>query len=602
MISNTQLATLTSLWQEQLRRSAANGSLQRAALEALDSPGEAGALALLAENWAQGDFTNLPAVVLLPGEQLPGAAGAYAATTGSIYLSEAWLGASTTAQALAVLNEELGHHLDALLNQEDSSGDEGAIFSRVLAGQPIGQEELDQLRRSDDHGLIRVNGVALEVEFHNGIEHVPANTTIAGTQRVAITAAPLRGDVSLEGLNRYAVELVLDDTTYTTPQGETLQLSAFPGPRASITLELAADKAPVSVENFLGYVRKGFYKDTIFHRVIDGFMIQGGGFDSNTFEQRDTEKPIVLESTRSSNLSNLRGTLAMARTAEPNSASSQFFINTVDNLFLNYNSEQSPGYAVFGAVREGMEVVDAISKAKQRKSILPTDGVYENITEPIVTITAANLLPKPALARFNLIAPAHYGDVQLDSATGSFLYTPFHSSAIDDIFTYSISIPARDGLPARTITRTVDLWADNPTAPAGEEKDLIIGRDSKDTFVIPTLTSSTWAKTDRITNYQSIDTIDAPGLISRTLTKAVGGVKIQSLDDLSIARRSISKLLSRKTFKANQIAAVQLKKGKNNLGTAVAINDAKAGFNPNTDGILVLEQFSLGGGNNINLV
>jgi len=130
--------------------------------------------------------------------------------------------------------------------------------------------------------------------------------------------------------------------------------------KGDIILELDKENAPVTVQNFLSYVDESYYDGLVFHRVIDGFMIQGGGFYPNG-KQKQTKAPIELES--DNGLSNVRGTIAMARTNDPNSATSQFFINTVDNNFLDKNTF-SPGYAVFGKVVEGMDVVDSISKVK----------------------------------------------------------------------------------------------------------------------------------------------------------------------------------------------------------------------------------------------
>ena len=131
------------------------------------------------------------------------------------------------------------------------------------------------------------------------------------------------------------------------------------------TIELALDKirAPLSVGNFLNYTQTGFYDNTIFHRVIDGFMIQGGGFDQ-ALRQKKTNAPITNEA--NNGLLNIRGSIAMARTADPNSATAQFFINTVDNKFLDYRDETVSGwgYAVFGQVIDGMNVVDAIGKVQ----------------------------------------------------------------------------------------------------------------------------------------------------------------------------------------------------------------------------------------------
>ncbi|NJL43794.1 MAG: peptidyl-prolyl cis-trans isomerase [Nitrosarchaeum sp.] len=129
-----------------------------------------------------------------------------------------------------------------------------------------------------------------------------------------------------------------------------------------IELELDAGKAPVTVENFLGYVDAGFYDGTIFHRVIDGFMIQGGGFTPDG-SQKKTRAPILLES--GNGLRNARGTIAMARTSVPDSATSQFFINVVDNAFLD-KAPGNDGYAVFGRVTKGMDVVDRIAKVSTR--------------------------------------------------------------------------------------------------------------------------------------------------------------------------------------------------------------------------------------------
>ena len=129
----------------------------------------------------------------------------------------------------------------------------------------------------------------------------------------------------------------------------------------NITAELDAAKAPMTVENFLAYVKAGHYDGLVFHRVIKGFMVQGGGYDAKNV-QRSTRAPIQNEA--KNGLKNMRGSLAMARTGDPHSASSQFFINHADNSFLDYPSRDGWGYAVFGKVVEGMDVVDKISAVK----------------------------------------------------------------------------------------------------------------------------------------------------------------------------------------------------------------------------------------------
>ena len=128
----------------------------------------------------------------------------------------------------------------------------------------------------------------------------------------------------------------------------------------SIEIELNKEKAPITVENFLNYVTTGAYDETVFHRVIDGFMIQGGGFTTDG-EKKPTNPPIKLES--NNGLLNEVGTIAMARTNIPDSATNQFFINIKDNSFLNY-SPTSPGYAVFGKVVKGMDVVNTIKRVR----------------------------------------------------------------------------------------------------------------------------------------------------------------------------------------------------------------------------------------------
>jgi len=141
----------------------------------------------------------------------------------------------------------------------------------------------------------------------------------------------------------------------------------------NIEIELDAQKAPLSVENFLAYVDSGHYDGTVFHRVIPGFMIQGGGFDES-LAQKATRGPIKNES--GNGLLNKRGSIAMARTNDPHSATAQFFINTVDNDFLN----QPPGYAVFGKVSAGMDVVDKIAGVKTgSKGMFPKDVPQESV-------------------------------------------------------------------------------------------------------------------------------------------------------------------------------------------------------------------------------
>jgi len=153
-----------------------------------------------------------------------------------------------------------------------------------------------------------------------------------------------------------------------------------------ITVELNAEKAPKSVENFLQYAKEGFYNGTIFHRVINNFMIQGGGFTPD-LHQKPTKPSIQNEA--KNGLSNLRGTVAMARTSDPNSGAAQFFINVVDNDFLDFKSPsgQGWGYCVFGEVVEGMDVVDKI-----RAVATGNKGFHQDVPKEDVIIEKAEIV------------------------------------------------------------------------------------------------------------------------------------------------------------------------------------------------------------------
>lgn len=153
-----------------------------------------------------------------------------------------------------------------------------------------------------------------------------------------------------------------------------------------IVIKTFDDKAPVTVENFLTYCREGFYNNTIFHRVINGFMIQGGGFEPG-MKQKNTKAPIKNEA--NNGLKNTRGTLAMARTNDPHSATAQFFINVVDNDFLNFRSERPDGwgYCVFAEVVEGMDVVDKIKGVSTGRSGFHQDVPREDVIIEKVTVS-----------------------------------------------------------------------------------------------------------------------------------------------------------------------------------------------------------------------
>ena len=149
-----------------------------------------------------------------------------------------------------------------------------------------------------------------------------------------------------------------------------------------IVIELDKENAPITTENFLSYVESGFYNETVFHRVISGFMIQGGGYLADMTPKDEKLDPIQNEA--NNGLKNNRGTIAMARTANPHSASSQFFINHADNAFLNFRTNQVNegwGYAVFGQVIEGMEVVDKIADVETGSV-----GPYQDVPAEAITV------------------------------------------------------------------------------------------------------------------------------------------------------------------------------------------------------------------------
>ena len=184
-----------------------------------------------------------------------------------------------------------------------------------------------------------------------------------------------------------------------------LSASAQAGPKVvletskgNITLELNEEKAPITVKNFLKYVDDGFYNGVVFHRVISGFMVQGGGFapdDEGTIKQKKSRETIQNEA--KNGLKNERGTIAMARTSDPHSASAQFFINHKDNAGLDYPSRDGWGYAVFGKVVEGLDVVDAIAGVETETKRLHALDRNGNLSpQPMGDVPIENVVIKSA--------------------------------------------------------------------------------------------------------------------------------------------------------------------------------------------------------------
>ena len=183
---------------------------------------------------------------------------------------------------------------------------------------------------------------------------------------------------------RMAMGLVATLAFSTAAFAETAPQVKFQTTLGDFTLEVYPDKAPKTVENFLQYVKDKHYNGTIFHRVMDGFMVQGGGFTPD-MNQKATRDPIPLEA--KNGLKNDRGTIAMARTGNPNSATAQFFINVVDNAGLNAPSPDGYGYAVFGKVVSGMETIDKIRVAPTGNK-----GMFQNVPATPILINSATLV------------------------------------------------------------------------------------------------------------------------------------------------------------------------------------------------------------------
>ena len=188
---------------------------------------------------------------------------------------------------------------------------------------------------------------------------------VTATGPLLLTIRAAGGEI----LHRESLTVPLPQVLFVTSEG-------------SIEMELDPAAAPVTVSNFLDYVNRGFYRNTLFHRVIPGFVIQGGGYTTTLAKKDGQLAPISLESNRG--LLNMRSTVAMARTSEPNSATSEFFVNLVDNAQLDYQNPNNPGYAVFGRVVRGMDVADSIAAQPTA-----TVGVAQNVPVNDVLINLA---------------------------------------------------------------------------------------------------------------------------------------------------------------------------------------------------------------------
>jgi cyclophilin family peptidyl-prolyl cis-trans isomerase len=223
-------------------------------------------------------------------------------------------------------------------------------------------------------GITSVNpGTTFSATHCSTLQSTPSNVASYLAYTCTINAA---GALVFTGTD--ATGKVIATQSFTVPNPQVLVATSL----GSFVVELNQAKAPISTDNFLRYVTDGFYKDTLFHRVIANFVIQAGGFTKGPTPKTATSPAIPLES--QNGLSNLRGTLAMARTSEPDSATSQFYINLKDNTSLDYANAQNPGYAVFGSVVAGLTVVDSIAAVQT--------GAAGGLTDvPLVDVTITNV-------------------------------------------------------------------------------------------------------------------------------------------------------------------------------------------------------------------
>ena len=242
----------------------------------------------------------------------------------------------------------------------------------------ISQIQAQSLRYSQT-ATIRVGGKYLRYDMvaETGTCLDPVFTS-ASSPDLAVLTCKVTATGPLPITIKAADGRLLHSSTLTVAQPQVTMITTA----GTVVMELNPAVAPISVNNFLSYVSSGYYGSTLFHRVVAGFVIQGGGYTSGLLKKPGQTGPIALETNKG--LSNTRSTLAMARTSVFDSATSEFFINLVDNLTLDYQSEADPGYAVFGKVVTGMEVVDAIAAT-------PTTNVnaFANVPTTDVTISFA---------------------------------------------------------------------------------------------------------------------------------------------------------------------------------------------------------------------
>jgi peptidyl-prolyl cis-trans isomerase A (cyclophilin A)/peptidyl-prolyl cis-trans isomerase B (cyclophilin B) len=262
----------------------------------------------------------------------------------------------------------------------------------------------------------------------------------------------------------------------------------------AVVLELYPGNAPATVANMLAYANSGFFDATAFHRVIPGFMVQGGGFNSALAYKTPTYGPITLES--DNGLSNVRGTIAMARTSDPNSANTQFFINQVDNTFLNYANTASPGYAVFGKVISGLSVVDTIANVTTATYSTPL-GTFQNV--PVTEVVITSIRQTVAGSIYSNTATLSIGDLEAGaqwsfslnggltwaSGSGDKLTIPVGSYAVDAIQIRQADVAGNLSAGVGKLTSSLVVGSSAPPGKAilgTTGNDLIVGTTGNDTI------------------------------------------------------------------------------------------------------------------------
>ncbi len=300
----------------------------------------------------------------------------------------------------------------------------------------IADGSLDDDKSSLDNKISVANAFTTRVETE-GLDYASADIDEVGLLLTAVTSVASTVDAALLEVTAWVPE-----SSTSTGDSNVIMTTSL----GVIEIELYAEQAPITVANFLAYIDAQFYDDLIFHRIISGFMIQGGGFDIS-LTAKATQAPIVLET--NNNLSNLRGTIAMARTGVPDSATSQFFINHVDNLFLD-STGNNDGYAVFGTVVAGMDVVDTIANLAKTSIGSFADLPASPVTiESVVLASGANSAPQAKAGRdqsVNVFEAVYLNgskssDVDGDSLTYTWTYLTGPSGSQASLYSTTTATP-----------------------------------------------------------------------------------------------------------------------------------------------------------------